>query len=126
PRGFIAIFTQHHTLTAPCISLESHGYLHTLNQSNRLVVAMAKQKTAPVASPAKTGDNSASATQQQTENNQPATQLEKMAAFLVPPAWARRIVFVAIIVYLTPMLLAHWVETSAKIIRIFQSYTSGR
>ncbi|GJC80842.1 hypothetical protein ColLi_03680 [Colletotrichum liriopes] len=87
---------------------------------------MAKQKSAPVASPAKAGGGSAPATQQQAENNQPATQLDKMAAFLVPPAWARRIIFVAVIVYLTPMLLAHWVETSTKLIRIFQSYTSGR
>ncbi|GKT46834.1 uncharacterized protein ColSpa_07015 [Colletotrichum spaethianum] len=87
---------------------------------------MAKQKTAPVASPAKAGNDNTAATHQQAANDQPATQFEKMAALVVPPAWVRRIIFVTLIVYLTPMLLAHWVETSTKLIRIFQSYTSGR
>ncbi|KAK1996556.1 hypothetical protein LX36DRAFT_658464 [Colletotrichum falcatum] len=78
---------------------------------------MAKKKTAPVASSPKAGDGTAPATQQQAG---------RAAAFLVPPAWMRRIVFVAVLVYLTPMLLAHWVETSTKLIRLFRSFTSGR
>ncbi|TQN74546.1 hypothetical protein CSHISOI_00895 [Colletotrichum shisoi] len=81
---------------------------------------MAKQKTAPVASSAQASDGGAPTDQQQQQqagSGRPATQLEQLAGLLVPPAWARRIIFVAVIVYLTPMLLAHWVETSTRIIR---------
>ncbi|WQF75349.1 hypothetical protein CDEST_00363 [Colletotrichum destructivum] len=88
---------------------------------------MAKQKTAPVASSAQASDGGAPADQQQQAGSgRPATQLEQLAGLLVPPAWARRIIFVAVIIYLTPMLLAHWVETSTRIIRFIQSFTSGR
>ncbi|GJC95919.1 hypothetical protein CH63R_02135 [Colletotrichum higginsianum IMI 349063] len=89
---------------------------------------MAKQKTAPVASSAQASDGGASTGQQQQQagSGRPATQLEQLAGLLVPPAWARRIIFVAVIIYLTPMLLAHWVDTSTRIIRFIQSFTSGR
>ncbi|KAK1962737.1 hypothetical protein LY78DRAFT_227991 [Colletotrichum sublineola] len=91
---------------------------------------MAKKKTAPVASSSKSGDDTAPAThqqqQQQAGNDRPTTQLGRPAGFLVPPAWIRRIIFVAVLVYLTPMLIAHWIETSEKLIRLFQSFTSGR
>ncbi|KAK1979716.1 hypothetical protein LZ30DRAFT_596265 [Colletotrichum cereale] len=94
---------------------------------------MAKKKAAPVASSAKAGDDNAPATQQQQQQQQqqagtdrPTTQLGRTAAFLVPPPWLRRAIFVAVMIYLTPMLVAHWLETSTKIIRMFKSYTSGR
>ncbi|EFQ25133.1 hypothetical protein CGRA01v4_06534 [Colletotrichum graminicola] len=91
---------------------------------------MAKRKTAPAASSSKAGgDDTAPATQQpqqQAGNDRPTTQLGRAAAFLMPPAWMRRIMFVAVLIYLTPMLLAHWIETSTKLIGLFRSFTSGR
>ncbi|KAK2052347.1 hypothetical protein LY76DRAFT_344238 [Colletotrichum caudatum] len=89
---------------------------------------MAKRKMAPVASSSKNGDDATPATQQQqqqTGNGPPTTQLERAAAFLVPPAWIRRIIFVAVLIYLTPMLLAHWIETSTKLTRLIRSFASG-
>ncbi|KAJ0164643.1 hypothetical protein CTA2_565 [Colletotrichum tanaceti] len=93
---------------------------------------MAKQKTAPVAaaSSAQASDGGGAPTdqqqQQQAGSGRPATQLEQLARLLLPPAWARRFIFVAVIIYLTPMLLAHWVDTSTRIVRFIRSFTSGR
>ncbi|KXH64214.1 hypothetical protein CSAL01_12678 [Colletotrichum salicis] len=86
---------------------------------------MAKQKSAPVASPAAGAkeDETSQTSQQQVAETSPA---ERILALLMPPAWARRLIFVVLIFYITPFLLTHWIETSAKLIRMIRALTGQR
>ncbi|KXH37457.1 hypothetical protein CSIM01_06225 [Colletotrichum simmondsii] len=90
---------------------------------------MAKQKSTPVTSPAAGAPvDEASQTSQTSQQAQVAatSPAERILALLMPPPWARRLIFVALIFYITPFLLTHWIETSAKLIRMIRTLTGQR
>ncbi|EXF76105.1 hypothetical protein CFIO01_07970 [Colletotrichum fioriniae PJ7] len=90
---------------------------------------MAKQKSTPVASPAAGAQvDEASQTSQTPQQAQvvATSPAERILALLMPPPWARRLIFVALIFYITPFLLTHWIETSAKLIRMIRTLTGQR
>ncbi|KAL2881646.1 hypothetical protein SGCOL_002792 [Colletotrichum sp. CLE4] len=88
---------------------------------------MAKQTSTPVASPAAGAKEDETPSypqqQQQVAETSPA---ERILALLMPPAWARRLIFVVLIFYITPFLLTHWIETSTKLIRMIRALTGQR